>query len=127
MAWCFENQSDDYTRAILSKLERDEALVPLVWPLEVANSLVVGERRRKITRAASSSFVSTLAGLPIFVEEDTRERALGPILDLARDQNLSAYDAAYVDVALREGLPLATRDESLIKAAKVLGLRLALR
>ena len=124
MAWCFENQSDDYTRGILTRLDREEASVPSVWPLEVANALAVGERRKKITRAAAAGFVSILGALPIFVEEDTHRRALGPILALARERNLSAYDAAYLELAIREALLLATRDEALRKAARAVGVPL---
>lgn len=124
MGWCFENQSDDYTRAILSKLVRDEASVPSVWPLEVANILVTGERRNKITRSTTERFVAVLGGLAIFVEEETHRRALGSILVLAREQTLSSYDAAYLELALREGLPLATRDEKLKAAAHAVGVEL---
>jgi len=125
MAWCFENHQDDYTRGILFKLGQDEAAVPSLWPLEVANSLAVGERRKKITRAAAAGFVSILGGLPIFVENDTHSRALGPILSLAQGQALSAYDAAYLDLAIHDGLPLATRDKALRRAARALGVPLA--
>ena len=124
MAWCFENQSDGYTRGILSRLEREEASVPSVWPLEVANSLAVAERRKKITRAVTARFIAILGALPVFVEEDTHRRALGTILAIAREQSLSTYDAAYLELALREGLPLATRDQSLRRAARSLGVAL---
>ncbi len=121
MAWCFENQSDDYTRGILSKLGRDDAWVPSLWPLEVANALAIGEHRKKVSRAVAAGFISILRDLSIYVEGDTHRRGLGAILSLAREQNLSSYDAAYLELAIREGLPLATRDEGLRKAAKALG------
>jgi predicted nucleic acid-binding protein len=125
MAWCFENQMDHYTRGILTKLERDEALVPSVWPLEVANALAVAERRKRLSRAAADSFIAALSPLPVVVEADTHQRALGPILALAREMNLSAYDAAYLELAIRNGLSLATRDEALKKAASASGVELA--
>jgi len=121
MAWCFENQSDDYTQQILSRLVQDTARVPSIWPLEVANSLAVGERREKVTGATVVRFLSILVALPIVVEEGTHRQAFGPILALAREQNLSAYDAAYLELALREGVPLATRDAALRKAAASVG------
>lgn len=124
MAWCFENQSDDFTRAVLSKLDRDEADVPSLWPLEVANALLVAERRGKISRAETAEFAAILSGLQIWVVEDTHEHALNSILSLARAQNLSAYDAAYLELALREGLPLASRDKALRRAAERTGVRL---
>ena len=124
MAWCFENQADDFTRGVLTRLEEDEALVPAVWPLEIANAVVVAERRKKLSRAAAERFIAVLSGLPIVVAEDTHLRALAEILALAREQNLSAYDAAYLELALREGLPLATRDEALRRAARQTGAQL---
>lgn len=124
MGWCFENQSDDYTRSVLTRLDHEEASVPSIWALEVANSLVVAERRRKLSRSATTAFVSVLSGLQIRVEEDTHARSLGAILDLARDQNLSTYDAAYLELALRHGWALATRDEGLSRAARAVGVEL---
>jgi predicted nucleic acid-binding protein len=124
MAWCFENQSDDFTRSVLTRLEEDEALVPAVWPLEIANAVVVAERRKKLSRAEAERFIAVLSALPIVVAEDTHLRALAEILALAREQHLSAYDAAYLELALREGLPLATRDEALRNAALRTGVKL---
>ncbi|MBI1941684.1 MAG: type II toxin-antitoxin system VapC family toxin [Acidobacteria bacterium] len=125
LAWCFENQADDYTRGVLTRLDRDEALVPSVWPLEVANALAVAERRKKLSRSTASRFVAALGPLPILVQQDTHLWALGPILTLARELHLSAYDAAYLELAIREGLSLATRDEALKKAARASRVELA--
>ncbi len=124
MAWCFENQSDEFTRRVLSGLNENEAYVPSIWPYEVANSLVVAERRKKLSRSGTTGFVTILSGLPIEIEEDSHGRALAAILDMARDQHLSAYDAAYLELALRRGFALATRDESLKRAARSLGVKL---
>lgn len=122
MGWCFDEERDVYSEAVLSKLGPWEALVPSVWTLEVANTLLVGERRKRVSKPDVLNFLALLAALPIAIDEDSTRRALGPILNQAREQNLSAYDAAYLELAAREGLPLATRDAALRRAARSLGL-----
>jgi predicted nucleic acid-binding protein len=124
MAWCFENQADAYTKGVLGRLGVSEASVPSIWAFEVANSLAVGERRKKLTKAATNRFLGILAELPIIIDEQAHHRALDRTLSLAREQTLSGYDAAYLELAMREGLPLATRDGQLKKAARVVGVPL---
>ncbi len=124
MAWYFRDQADAYCDAALASLRAGEALVPSIWPLEVANVLVLAERRKFLDKEDTSGFLKLLSELRIAVEEDTSRRAMGPILTLARERNLSAYDAAYLELAMREGLPLATRDQALKKAARSLGVSL---
>lgn len=121
MGWCFEDEEDDSSEAILDALGSWEAVVPSIWSFEVANTLLVGERRKRISKRDSSNFLSFLAALPVTIDDSSTERALGSILALAREQGLSAYDAAYLELALREGLPLATRDRALKRAAISLG------
>lgn len=117
MGWCFEDERDAYSEAILERLGPWEAAVPSLWTFEVANTLLVGERRKRISKPDASNFVAFLAHLPITIDEASTWRALSSVLALARVQNLSAYDAAYLELAVREGLPLATRDQALKKAA----------
>ncbi len=124
MAWYFRDQADAYCDSVLAALKFGEATVPAVWPLEVANILLIGERRKLITRTDTVTFLGTLAQLRIAVDEETPRRALGSILALAREQGLSAYDAAYLELALRLGLPLASRDNALKKAARAAGVSL---
>ncbi len=124
MAWCFENQADPYTLGVLDRLRASEGSVPSLWAFEVANSLAVGERRSKLTKAETDRFLTILAALPIIIDEQTHHRALDRSLSLAREQNLSAYDAAYLELAMREGLPLATRDGQLKRAARAVGVLL---
>ena len=121
MAWCFEDECDRYADAVLTELTRSEALAPCVWPLEVANVLLVAERRRRLEEADSHRFVSLLGELPIRVEVTLSERALDRLLALGRETGLAAYDAAYLDLAMRSGAPLATRDRLLRKACRKLG------
>jgi len=116
-AWCFADEASEAADALLDRVERDGAIVPGVWPLEVANVLLVAERRRRITPEIAGRFVDLLAALPIVVDDETGSRALGDTIDLARRLALTAYDAAYLELAKRRGLALATRDSDLRKAA----------
>ena len=124
MAWCFEDECDRYADATLAALASAEARVPSVWSLEVANVLLVAERRGRIEPADSARFVQLLADLPVIVEQDDRLRTHGPVLDLGRRTGLSAYDASYLDLAMRLGVPLATRDKGLREAASANSVRL---
>ena len=124
MAWCFEDESDPFAGEILTALRSAEARVPSLWPLEVANCLAVAERRGRLREADSRRFADLLGQLPISVDLETAERALGPVLDLSRQHRLSSYDAAYLELAMRLGVPLATRDNSLARAARAGGVSL---
>ena len=124
IAWCFEGQGSAYADSVIERLDRERAMVPSIWPLELANAMVIGERRKKISGQEIVRCLQLVAELPITIDETTTERALGPVLGLARDQNISAYNAAYLELALREGVPLATRDDGLKSAARQLGLPL---
>jgi predicted nucleic acid-binding protein len=123
MAWYFEDEANAYTDAILEAMAEGEALVPAIWSLEVANVLLVGERRGRSSEARTSRFIALLEALPIRVDAATPQRALSEILTLAREQRLSTYDAAYLDLAMREGVPLATLDQALRRAADACGVR----
>ena len=117
MAWCFEDEDSDYASGILERLIDGEALVPGIWPLEVANVLLVAERNQRLGEADSTRFVSLLRQLPVIVETEAPERVMGEILALAREHRLSSYDASYLDLAMRSGLPIATLDKTLKRAA----------
>jgi predicted nucleic acid-binding protein len=124
MAWYFEDEANDYTAEILQSLAEGDALVPAIWPLEVANVLLVGERGGRSTEARTSRFIALLDALPIRVDAATSQHALSGVLTLAREQRLSAYDAAYLDLAMREGVSLATQDKALRRAAEACGVGL---
>lgn len=124
MAWCFEDEADQYADSILDLLTDSEAIVPSIWPLEVANVLLVAERRKRLTEADSMQFIKLLKELPISIDEESPARALSEILSVGRQHGLSAYDSAYLDLAMREGSELATRDEGLIKASLKCGVRI---
>jgi predicted nucleic acid-binding protein len=118
MAWCFEDESTSTTRAVLSRLSVEEASVPAIWRIEVANVLAIAERRRRITLADSAAFIAKVENLAIHVDEETSSRAFSRILDLAREERLTAYDAAYLELAMRLGVPLASKDRDLCEAAE---------
>jgi predicted nucleic acid-binding protein len=124
MAWYFVDESSAYADAIARQLPDRTAVVPLNWSLEVANSLIVGERRKRSTQAQAASFIKNLAAMPITIDDETNLHVWTTTLNLARTHNLSAYDAAYLELALRRGLPLASLDEKLNDAAKAVGIAL---
>ena len=125
MAWCFEDETTRYSEGVLDLLSTGEALVPSIWPLEVVNVLTHAERRRRLTRAKTAKFVTILRGLPISIDSEGLLRAFEEILSIALDRRLSAYDAAYVELAMREGVPLATLDLNMRKEAQAMGIRIA--
>jgi predicted nucleic acid-binding protein len=123
-AFCFADEATEATDALLQAVAATGAVVPCLWPFEIANVLVHAERRHRISAADVSRVLEILAGLPIEIEAPT---ALPRgALDLARAHRLTVYDAAYLEVAMRRGLPLATLDEDLRKAARAAGVRLSL-
>ena len=125
VAWCFEREATPHTAQILEMLVEGEAVVPAIWPFELANALLRAERNKRVTRAETVTFLNQLQGLAILVEQDVPGRVFREILSLGREQNISVYDAAYLDLAMRQGLPLATSDQELAKAAGRLGVRRA--
>jgi predicted nucleic acid-binding protein len=124
MAWCFRDVGEDYADIVLDSLVKHEALVPGIWPLEVANVLVAAERRGRLSETDSIRFLALLADLPLRVIQESPNRVTGEILALARETGLSSYDASYLDLAMREGVPLATLDQGLRKAAAKVGVEL---
>jgi predicted nucleic acid-binding protein len=127
LAWAFGDQGDHYTDGVLSALLEGEALVPTLWVLEVANGLFVAERRQRLTPVDADAFARNLAALPIRLDEGDTPQGVGHILSLGRSHGPSVYGAAYVDLALRLDLPLATKDETLRTAARKAGATLYTR
>lgn len=122
VAWCFEDEATKFTENVLDLLSGGaEAVVPAIWPVEVANALLNAERRKRILLAQVTALLQRIAGLPIAVLAIDAPRAFEHILPVARQQSLSGNDAAYLELALRQGLPLATLDEQLRRAAKTTG------
>jgi predicted nucleic acid-binding protein len=127
MAWCFDDESSEYSDEILKHLRQGSAIVPAVWHLEVINVLRVGEKRKRISQSQAETFISLLNALPIEVDMGLDELPNRSIMDFSRKYSISAYDAAYLELALRKGLPLISFDKMLCEAAKKAGILIRLR
>ncbi len=96
LAWCFPDEASGYADAVLAALEDQTILVPSIWPVEITNALLVGERRKRIRQPEVRRFVELLKGLRIVEDSQSVADAVSNVLPLAREHNLSAYDAAYL-------------------------------
>ncbi len=126
MRWFFGDgkpQELVYAGNVLDAMKFASAFVPATWGLEVANVIARSEAKGLVTEARSGAFLEMLEGVDIEVDTATFSHALVDTLQLARRYKLSAYDASYLELALRSGLPLATLDEDLHKAAKKAGVK----
>lgn len=121
LCWCFEEEATAATDQVLEDLRRNVAVVPSHWFLEVTNVLSLSERGRRMTVADVSEFIELLEALNFETDEEGPRHAFGRILGLARSERLTAYDAAYLELAMRLGVPLATKDRKLGEAAERLG------
>jgi predicted nucleic acid-binding protein len=119
--WIFRDQADEQCAYALSVLREGSCVAPSLWKLEMASILLTAERKGKFSRMDTERAVRALADLPIEVLPAEGGSYLGAVLDLGRDYGLSAYDAVYLETALREGLPLATRDKALANAINAAG------
>ncbi|SRR5579883_1327951 len=124
LAWCFTDEATPKTKALLNQLEKETAFVPELWALEVGNILIAAERRKRISYAKITEFLSLLEQLDIQIDNETAARGFREIAPLAHAEKLTTYDAAYLELAMRLGLPLATKDLQLQKAATRLGVKL---
>ncbi|MHC5541563.1 type II toxin-antitoxin system VapC family toxin [Singulisphaera rosea] len=125
MSWYFQDEANEYADAVRDSLLGPwRAVVPALWSLEVANTLLVGERRKRSTPAQAATWLSLLKAFPIVVDGETAAHALIETLASARARNLSASDAAYLELAMRQGLPLATLDDRLKAEATAVGVAL---
>ena len=106
------------------RLDGDVALAPSIWPLEVGNVLLVAERRERVSGAEALRFLEVLGQLPIDVDATRRWLALDRALQIARETGLTVYDASYLELAARFGVPLATLDRRMAAAAARVGVAL---
>lgn len=112
--WAFQDEDHPDARLAFQHMRIEEAVVPSLWWFEVRNILVVNERRQRITESDTAAFLSNLSRLRIRIDRLPDENA---VLRLARTHRLSVYDAAYLELAQREGLSLTTLDADLRRAA----------
>lgn len=119
--WAFKDEDHPVADAALERLRTDEALAPALWWFEVRNILVANERHKRLAEADSAAFLRDLARLRVLLDRTPQE---SEVLRLARTHRLSVYDAAYLELAQRSGIALATLDAELIRAARVEGVAL---
>ena len=122
VAWLFDDEDEPRADRVLERLEGDGALVPQLWHLETRNSLLVAERRGRLSAGGVKERLDALKGLPIRTDE---EPDLQSAFDLARAHGLSFYDALYLELAKRESAELATLDGALGRAAVAEGVPLS--
>jgi len=122
MAWLFHDEATPKTSALLNRLATETTLVPAWWFIEVTNVLAIAERRGCITPAQSDAFIADLGKLAFERDDEAPGRAFAHLLPLCRSHRLTSYDAAYVDLAIRRRLPLATLDDDLRKTARKLSI-----
>ena len=121
LAWYLPRQQTPRTDALMHRMADEGALTTSLWPIEVANVLLMYERRGQLTAADRVVAISFYNNAPIEVDDQTQARAWGTAYDLALAHKLTVYDALYLELALRAGLPLATLDGDLVRAAAKLG------
>lgn len=127
LSLAFEDEFDDFSLRAFELVRQDGALAPGLWPLEVANILHSGVKRRRLTESDALRFLSLLAELPIGIAREENEAAVPLTLELfslSRRHGLTSYDAAYLRLAMASGLPLASKDTELNAAAKNAGIQL---
>ncbi len=117
LAWCSEDERAGYAMRVLDELSGGEAIVSSLWPIEVTNGLASALRKNRIDMAGAAEARNTLAALPVVLDPVDRRRAFEDIPRLARAHGLTTYDASYLEVAVRLGIPLATLDHTLARAA----------
>jgi predicted nucleic acid-binding protein len=122
MAWCFEDERTEAADDLLSRMARETVLVPVHWHLEVANVLAQAERRDRLTEAAAKKFIDLLKVFDVQVDDSVG--LVEPLFRLCRQHSLTSYDAAYLQLALKTSLPLATLDSELRGAAAAHGVTL---
>jgi predicted nucleic acid-binding protein len=122
LTWCFPDENTDLAERVADQFKQgDTAMAPSFWPQEVLNALLAGEKRKRISREMIRSFLDDLAALPVTLEQMPPGIVFDRIQTLSRQHGLTAYDAAYLDLALENGLPLATLDEALARACRNAG------
>ena len=113
--WGLSDEDHPSADAARQRLESDPAVVPAIWWFELRNTFLVNERRGRVSPVETADFLRILARMPIRLDHNPEEQRL---LSLARTHRLTVYDAAYLELALREGIPLATLDADLVRAAQ---------
>ena len=126
VSWCFEEEQTPAALELLKEVTASEAFAPCLWPFEVQNAIRIAHRRRRCTEDERKEYVVFLEDLPINIDPETLSYIWTTTARLADILGLTIYDAAYLELAHRLSLPLATFDQELIMAAKMIGVPLVL-
>ena len=122
LSWCFSDEGTSLSISVLDRLKSgDQAFVPAFWSVEVLNTLLVGEKRGRISAEKTQAFLADLRALDPVLDYVSLDQVCGPVQAISRDHRLAPYDALYVELALRMNCPLATLDEPQQQAARSLG------
>ena len=121
LAWCFQDEQTEEIMALLDRAALEGAWAPQLFPVEAVNGLLTAERRGRIDAAQRWRLLGFLSDLPIEIDSETAAKVWTTTARLAETHALTAYDATYLELAMRLNLPLATSDRRMIAAAKALG------
>jgi len=125
LTWCFPDENAPLAHKVAHMFKQGgSALTPSFWPHEVLNALLVGEKRKRISTGLIQTFLADLAALPIVLQELQADAVFDRIQSLSREHGLTAYDAAYLDLAQTNGLPVASLDDDLVRACRKAGVKL---
>lgn len=124
LAWCFKDEQTSFTQSLMKKIDEFTIFVPSIWSLEISNVLIMAERQNRIKLVDVTNFIANLECLNIKVDDTTSMRSFHDILNLAYSKKMTTYDAAYLELALRTGFPLASKDKHLCKVAKSFGVQI---
>jgi len=122
IAWCFKDERVGYALDVLGRLGSGlDAIVPAIWPFEIINACFIAERRGRISLMDTMVYMNLIEGLPVTLSTLPPPRMFDAVTSVGRTFRLTAYDASYLELAMREGLPLATLDAQLRAAARKAG------
>jgi predicted nucleic acid-binding protein len=122
--WLLKDQADDYTEAVMDSLEDESALVPILWNYEVANTLITAQRKKLVSATEMTQFLEELRSLNILIQAVHDFKYDEMLVNLGTAYKLTAYDSAYLKLAMTEGLPMATQDKALKAACAEAGVAL---
>jgi predicted nucleic acid-binding protein len=123
LSWCFPDEQTEFSMKVLDRLKAGaEAIAPAFWAVEVLNTLLVGERRGRISPEQTQVFLGDLRALGPALDYASLEQVCGLVQTISRDHRITLYDALHIELALRMGYPLATLDQPQRDAARVLGI-----
>lgn len=124
LAWILDEEQEKRIDAVFDLLNQRSAVVPSLWFYEVSNALLMNEKRGRLSQTDTVRAITLLNALPLIIDSDCETRAFREIIALARTHNLTVYDATYLDIAMRMSLPLATLDNSLMRASQSLHVKI---